>query len=658
MIIPQRNNDYKELRNILIVSLFVTGLVTALFKYQTTFYTILDHNIYDFYLKSATRATTTDQIVVVDIDDISLAAVGQWPWPRYRIAALFQSVLQHSPALLGVDIIFPEPDRTSLDTIKKTFSQEFGLDLGFTGLPSGLSDNDGFLGQILNGSPVIGAKYFYFDHTSEDRQCTMHPLKLTGDTDLVTPLEAPGILCNIEKIDSQLKSSGFINNQFDTDGVLRKLPLLIKYRDHIYPNLSLAILAQYIGAKSVEVTRDLFGTVLRVKEFAIPIDRQGYFQLRFGGPGRSHRFISAVDLLNDAVSTEPEELKGKMFLVGASAAGLNDLHLTVFDPSFPGIETHAVFLSNVLNRQFIRIPDWQQLYMVIGCLLTGILSGLVFFYFLPIRAVLLTCGWLALFSGCSFCMFASVGLYFSPTGATLVSIIMIIVCSFIRYLEENKRAISWIKQLVKVQQVTLEAMATVAETRDPETGGHIQRTKRYVKVLAENLRPGKKGDGTLTEDYIETLFHSAPLHDIGKVGIPYHILLKPSPLDEDEFSIMKRHSEYGVKIINSASANLDGHNFLEIAAEIAATHHEKWDGSGYPSGIKGEEIPISGRLMAIVDVYDALISKRHYKEPFTHERSKAMILKGKGTHFDPVIVEAFLEVEQEFIAIAHEFEDN
>ncbi len=656
MIIPQKNTEHKDLRNILIVALLVAGLVSVLFNSQAALYTLLDHSIYDSFLKSAGRAGITDQVVVADIDDISLAAVGQWPWPRYRIATLLQSLLQHSPALIGVDIIFPEPDRTSLDTIRKAFSQEFGLNLGFTGLPPGLSDNDGFLGQVLSQSPVVGAKYFYFDHSSDDRQCTVHPLKLMGDISLISPLEATGILCNIENLDSQLQSSGFINNQFDRDGVLRKLPLLMKYRDRIYPNLSLEILAQYIGAETVEISRDFFGTVLRLNEFTIPVDRQGYLQLRFGGPGKSHHFISAVDLLNDAV--DAEELNGKIFLIGASAAGLNDLHHTVFDPSFPGIETHAVFLSNVFNSQFIRIPDWQPVYIVIACLLAGVLSGAMFCFFLPIRAVLLTCGWLALFTAGSFFLFTSRGIYFSPTGPVMVSTIMVFLCSFIRYFTENKRAVNWIGQLARVQQVTLEAMATVAETRDPETGGHIQRTKRYVKVLAEYLRDKEKDDGMLTDDYIEALFHSAPLHDVGKVGIPDHILLKPGPLDKDEFSIMKRHSEYGVKIINSASDKLEDHNFLEIAAEIAATHHEKWDGSGYPNGMKGKEIPISGRLMAVADVYDALISKRQYKEPFTHEKSKAIILEGQGTHFDPVIIEAFLAVEQAFINIAQEFEDD
>ena len=447
-----------------------------------------------------------------------------------------------------------------------------------------------------------------------------------------------------------------INNEFDGDGVLRKLPLLIKYRDQIYPNLSLAILAKYVGAESVEITKDFWGTVIKIKEFAIPIDQQGYYQLRFGGPGKSHQFISAVDLLNDTIGNE--DYSGKIFLIGASAAGLNDLHHTVFDPSFPGIETHAVFLSNVLNRQFVRIPNWESLYIVIACLLTGIISGLMFFFFLPIRAVLLACGWLVILTGCSFVLFTNKDVYVSPTGQVLVSTIMVIICSFIRYFGENKRVLDGITQLARVQQVTLEVMATVAETRDPETGGHIQRTKRYVKVLAEHLRDNQKDEGTLTEDYIETLFHSAPLHDIGKVGIPDHILLKPGPLDNDEFSIMKRHSEYGVNIIKSASVKLENHNFLQIAEEIAATHHEKWDGSGYPIGLKGKGIPISGRLMAVADVYDALISKREYKAAFTHEKSKAIILEGQGTHFDPVIIEAFLEVEHEFINIARKFDDD
>lgn len=213
------------------------------------------------------------------------------------------------------------------------------------------------------------------------------------------------------------------------------------------------------------------------------------------------------------------------------------------------------------------------------------------------------------------------------------------------------------EELERTQDVTIVTLASLAETRDPETGGHILRTQRYVKVLAVYLKDRERFKEELDGKSIELLFKSAPLHDVGKVGIPDAILLKPGPLTDEEFEIMKKHAEFGKRALRNAEKVLGSNSFLRIAAEIAYTHHEKWDGSGYPQGLKGDDIPVSGRLMAIADVYDALISKRVYKEAFSHEKTRNIIVEGIGTHFDPEVGDAFLAIENEFIDIAKQFVD-
>jgi putative two-component system response regulator len=196
-------------------------------------------------------------------------------------------------------------------------------------------------------------------------------------------------------------------------------------------------------------------------------------------------------------------------------------------------------------------------------------------------------------------------------------------------------------------------MASLAETRDNETGNHIIRTQHYVKLLARQLQNHPKFAHYLDETTIDLLFKSAPLHDIGKVGIPDSILLKPGKLDADEFEIMKTHTTLGKLAIESAEARLGKSvPFLVCAKEIAFSHQEKWDGSGYPVGLTGEQIPISARLMAIADVYDALISRRVYKPPFTHETAMKIIEEGRGRHFDPDIVDAFAAIQLACKAIA------
>lgn len=215
-----------------------------------------------------------------------------------------------------------------------------------------------------------------------------------------------------------------------------------------------------------------------------------------------------------------------------------------------------------------------------------------------------------------------------------------------------------VHEVATIQDVTIMAMASLAETRDNETGAHIRRTQNYVRALAQELRTHPRFADFLTDEAIELLYKSAPLHDIGKVGIPDAILLKPGKLTPEEFEIMKTHTTLGRDAIAYAEKRLDAPNsFLRFAREIAYSHQEKWDGSGYPEGLAGDDIPVSARLMALADVYDALIGKRVYKPAFSHEKATGIIIEGKGMHFDPDVVDAFVSVSDKFKEIAEMFAD-
>ncbi|MET3130172.1 putative two-component system response regulator [Oxalobacteraceae bacterium GrIS 1.11] len=216
-----------------------------------------------------------------------------------------------------------------------------------------------------------------------------------------------------------------------------------------------------------------------------------------------------------------------------------------------------------------------------------------------------------------------------------------------------------VREIAALQDVTIHAMASLAETRDSETGNHIRRTSHYVKALAEKLRDHPRFSAFLNERTIELLFKSAPLHDIGKIGIPDRILLKPGRFEPHEMEIMKTHTTLGRDAILAAERELGVEvDFLKYAKEIAYGHQEKWDGSGYPQGLAGDAIPISARLMAVADVYDALISRRVYKEGMTHEQAVAIIAAGRGQHFDADMVDAFLEIQEQFVAIARRYADS
>ncbi len=215
------------------------------------------------------------------------------------------------------------------------------------------------------------------------------------------------------------------------------------------------------------------------------------------------------------------------------------------------------------------------------------------------------------------------------------------------------------QEVMAVQDVTILAMTSLAETRDSDTGNHIRRTQHYVRALAQHLKTHPRFASHLGDAAIELLFKSAPLHDIGKVGIPDRILLKPGQLTADEFEIMKTHTTLGFEAIEHAEQALGTRvEFLRIAKEIALSHQEKWDGSGYPQGLAGDDIPISARLMAVADVYDALISERVYKHALPHDQAVAIIFQGRGAHFDPDMADAFVEIQSEMQAIAERFSDS
>ena len=215
-------------------------------------------------------------------------------------------------------------------------------------------------------------------------------------------------------------------------------------------------------------------------------------------------------------------------------------------------------------------------------------------------------------------------------------------------------------QMVRaVQDATVLAMASLAETRDADTGNHIRRTQFYVQALANKLKTHPRFSAFLTDEMIDLLFKTAPLHDIGKVGIPDRILLKPGRFTPEEFEIMKTHTTLGRDAIEHAESALSVPvEFLKVAKQIAYGHQEKWDGSGYPEGDSGDDIPIPARLMAVADVYDALISRRVYKEGMPHEKAVGIIQEGSGSHFDPDMVEAFLAIQHEFRSIAARYADS
>ena len=222
-------------------------------------------------------------------------------------------------------------------------------------------------------------------------------------------------------------------------------------------------------------------------------------------------------------------------------------------------------------------------------------------------------------------------------------------------LEEKVR--QQVKEISSAQMAAIFAMSKLAESKDPETGEHLERMREYCLVLSRQLAQLPRYRAVITQSFQDNIYAASPLHDIGKVGIPDEVLLKPDKLIEPEWVIMKQHPLIGGATLRAVDRQYPGNEFLRIGIDIAECHHEKWDGSGYPQGLAGERIPLVARVLALGDVYDALTLKRCYKEAFSHEESRAIVVEQSGRHFDPDVVDAFLEREEEFIRIRKYFQD-
>jgi putative two-component system response regulator len=229
------------------------------------------------------------------------------------------------------------------------------------------------------------------------------------------------------------------------------------------------------------------------------------------------------------------------------------------------------------------------------------------------------------------------------------------VLASMRFLRADRQVRERTRKLALTQDAIIQSLAALTETRHHETGGHIQRTRHYIRVLAARLqtRPGFRN--RLDDATVDLLFRLAPLHDIGKVGVRDRILLKPDRLTPEEYEEMKRHTLYGSETIRLAKRMMGEDAFFQIADDLVLNHHERWDGTGYPNGMREEAIPLPGRLMAVADAYDAIISPRVYKPALTHEEAVREMSEKRGTYFDPDVVDAFLEVNEEFREIAARF---
>lgn len=610
-----------------------------------------DQRIYDAMLAASPVGDgTLPGVAVVGVDEASLAEVGRWPWPRTILAALVDSLRARGTTAVALDLLLSEPD----------------VQGGPSGLP-GVTRNDSVLLRALERAPAVPGYAITFEGA---RSLAATPCGITAlpvvevapppdviaEAEIVSPT---GALCPLAAITASARYVGFLNGGADADGILRRAPLFARAGNDLVPSLALAAALRARTAEGLPLGRTRGGDLrfeLHGRRFHL--DRHGTMLVPFRGPAGTAAFHSAADVL--AGRLPPDAIRGRVVFVGATALGLEDALPTPMGLTYPGVEVHATLAAALLDGQAIGIPSWSRAALATATLLVGPLVA-----FLAIWGTLVAgaaAAAVVVLGGLAACWatLAASGIFVSPVLPAVAALVAIATVIPVQGAVSRTAADSERRRREQTQRFALESLTALVETRDRSTGRHARRTAAYAVVLARRLRASPRFAAYLTDEHLTIIEQLAPLHDIGKVGVADAVLNKRGPLTDEEFAQIREHPELGFQTIQRAEhdARLDADtsgDVIRIAKDIVRSHHERWDGQGYPRRLTGEEIPIPARIMAVVDVYDALVQSRVYRPAMTHATAASIVVDGRGTAFDPDVVDAFLAVQHEFEAMTERF---
>jgi adenylate cyclase len=608
----------------------------------------LDDSVYDTLLRSSRTKGPGQSVAIVDVDDRSLSAIGQWPWRRDVVGRLITRLRDAGASAIALDIIFAESDRYGQPDNSRQPATGGVAMAPDTALATALRDDRVVLGYGLT-----------FDAAPRSRTtCVLHPVGIAivqpSDETKYEPLfHATGAVCNLPVLADAVVASGFLNAAPDSDGILRRVPLLAELDGRVYPGLALAAVVAATGMRDIALRiANVNASVLTIDNRTVPLDGQGNLLLRYRGKKRTFPYFSAADVLTDQVPTGA--FRGKIVFVGTTALGTREVVATPLDTLFAGVEVQATVADNLMEQDFIRrsaLGIALDGLMVLAC---GIAIAAL------VARVGIAAGFAAAAVGVAGLWWGTVrllstsGLFISPLPPTLGVMGALALTTLGRFTVERGRANTASREKTAAQRLMVQALLSLTEVRDAETGRHSRRTQQYARILAERLATQPVFRAELTPERIDLFATLAPLHDIGKVGVPDRILNKPGALTADELAEMRKHPTLGRDVIVNAEARLAVRDdaTLEMAKAIVYTHHERWDGAGYPQGLRGTAIPLEGRVMALVDLYDAARARTLYQPSLCHDDTVRFIVSRKGTHFDPAVVDAFVDVAPRFKIIS------
>ena len=616
-------------RLILLCGLLPTLVTAAVSLYRPSFLANLEYGAYDRLVRAAPTRRPDGRIVIVDVDERSLSAIGQWPWRRDLIARLIARMRDLGASTIALDILFAESDR-------------------YNG--TGVAADEALADTLRAGGVALGYAMTFGGPPDRSSACVEHPLGIAlirrGDERAEEPFfQATGAVCSLPTLTQAAGASGFLNAAPDPDGRLRRVPLLLALDGRIYPALALAAVVAATRTHDISLrVLNVNAASLLLDRLSVPLDGKSNLLLRYRGTKHTFPYVSAADVLSG--HTGPATFKGKIVFVGTTALGTREVVATPIDTLFAGVEVQATVADNLLQQDFIRRPEYGVMVETQIVLGLGIIASLLVGRLGLALGGVGVAACLAAEWGGAVGLMSAYGIFLSPVFPTLGLIVAFGTMAIAQLTVERRRADQAGHDRVLSQRLMVQGLLSLTEVRDAETGRHSRRTQAYARVIAEQLATHPGFRDYLTRERIDLLASLAPLHDIGKVGVPDRLLNKPGSLTVDEIVEMRKHPAHGRDVIAHAQQDVGVPDdvTLAMAKDIVYTHHEKWDGTGYPEGLRGAEIPVVGRLIALVDVYDAITTRRVYRDPMSHDDAVGLIVAGRGTHFDPSIVDAFLEV--------------
>ena len=635
--------------------------------------------LFDGYQKRFARQPQSQPVTVVAIDEASLARVGQWPWPRNRLAQLIDAINQYQPAAIGLDIYMPEEDQTSpgkvadnLPTTAKALAQRLRA------LPS----HEERLARSLRSAPsVLGFAGFDFAAFTSSAGLRSAPVRVSGGDPLPYIRRFDDVLASLPQLQAAASGQGLLSVDSE-NGLIRRIPLIAAVGDRPVASLAMEMLRVASGSQEVQASVGTHGIeTVSVADLTIPTQRGGDVWLHFAkAESTAGRYLSAVDVLEGRATVD--QLSGKLVLLGLTGSGLNDMRTTALGEVVPGIEIQAQLLESFFDGRFLLRPWWMKWLETIGLLS----AGLLMLWLVPqtdsmlanfLRAVPRASMWLTLalnlvLIATGYLLFRYRGLLFDAASFFLVlsGVMGSLISSAMIEIDRRAKVLAAEQQRMRdvAHVVAGELKKSLTIDSDHAADASHARIGAYVRLLAERLAQDPVYASQLSQKIIDTLCLAAPLHDVGMTRVAPELLEKPGKLTPEEQAIMRQHATVGSTLGNIAVETArqalgvveDAETlplFLKLFREAAQAHHERWDGSGYPDGLSGEAIPLAARLVAIADVYDGLVSTRSYRKALSTQEAERVILDGRGTLFDPRLVDAFMDVAPDFAQVESSVQD-